>query len=445
MIEPDAQRESKRPPFAWLVDWWRREWRRTAVILLALAAVLLVVRGIANLVIGHQLNEEVSRLERLYGRLDPGTLAPAQVPAAENRARVVRAAASLLVVGPAESATLTRLNQRYVPSPPVEDLRGVVEQNQLALQVAEQIRRRPKSNWEIDYAHDTNLPRLLDIRNLGILLAVSCRVDLETGRVDRAAEAALAGFAEAASLRQEPILIIQLIRIAIAREQLRCARDLLARGEPAAATLTDLAAALAENRTPEAMHAAFIRELKHANNVFGQMERGEPVNDTGVMTASPAWAGPVSWLVRPLIRYGHLRQLGNGARVIEMESAPPSARSAAIADAVRVAGKGRWWQLGRRFDSLFTPGLMRAADAGYENLSEVNAAQLAVALRRFRLDRGAYPGALTDLVPQYLAQVPADPFTGRSPEYLRRDAGFELRVHGAPETGSDLLEWKIPR
>ena len=53
-----------------------------------------------------------------------------------------------------------------------------------------------------------------------------------------------------------------------------------------------------------------------------------------------------------------------------------------------------------------------------------------MALRRFRLDRGAYPDDLSALVPGYLASVPIDPFTGRAPVYARKGAGFELHAEG---------------
>ena len=477
MSEPDPTRRSKVPfawlvawvreqwrrhhPFVWLLDWWRREWRRTAVILLALAAVLLVVRGVANVWIGHQLNEEVSRLEKLYGRLDMASLAPPYVPPAENRARVVRAAASLLVVGHTEMGTLVRrFTARPTPGfPPLttEELRRVVDLNQLALQVAERARRRARSDWEIDYANDEgNFRGLLDVRNLGIVLAMSCRADIDAGRADAAGGAALAGLAEAASLRQEPNLLIQLIRISVASEQFRCVRDLLGRGEPSAPLLSDLAAALAENPTPDGMHLAYVGELKHVNHLFGQMERGN-VGDYVGITPGPRWAGPVGWVGRPLIRQGHLRALRTIAGIAETQSVPPFARRASDAAPLPRSQRAtpRWWdaivkylrrlQFARRFDEMFTAGLERTGQGGYEYLSELNAAQLAVALRRFRLDRGTYPDALADLAPQYLARVPADPFTGRPPEYVRQGAGFELRAHGAPGTTSDLLEWKIPR
>jgi hypothetical protein len=84
----------------------------------------------------------------------------------------------------------------------------------------------------------------------------------------------------------------------------------------------------------------------------------------------------------------------------------------------------------RRWDSTPTAGLVGAIESGDLFASELNAAELAVALRRFRLDRGAYPDELSALAPEYLASVPIDPFTGRPPVYTRKGAGFELHAEG---------------
>jgi hypothetical protein len=444
-------------PFAWLIEWWRRRWRRIAVVLLILVAVLLVVRAALDVWVGHRLNDEVARLEKIYGRLDPATLAPPRIPRAENRARVMRAAASLLVVETKQLGTLNWFANpsRQPSSQLMENLGRLLEENQLAVQVAEQGRRRPKSDWEIDYGHDeANLPRVPDVRTLGSVLAASCRVDVEAGRGDQAAEAALAGLAEAGSFREEPVTIIQLIRIAVASEQFKCLRHLLGRGEPSAALLSEVASALAENRTPDPARTAFLGELKQFNYVFTEMEQGRAGNYVGI-TASPAWAAIIGWAGRPLIRYGRLRFLWGMARIIELHAVAPFARKpsdVAQWPKTREERRPSWWQFVQRFHATFEVASRFAGidQSGYEYQSQLNAAEVAVALRRFRLDRGKYPDALADLAPQYLAQVPIDPFTGHPPDYARKGAGFELRAHRARPittgtTDERLFEWKIPR
>jgi hypothetical protein len=196
--------------------------------------------------------------------------------------------------------------------------------------------------------------------------------------------------------------------------------------------------------------------LKHANHALWKIEQGLEANYFGAgyfgAGPSPAWAarsGPVVWLCRPLIRYARLRYLRGMERLIDQESVPPFARPRP-ANIVSQDQSPKWWQFARRFDSTFLSGLTRAAESGYEYVSILNAAELAVALRRFRLDQGQYPASLDALAPQYVARLPIDPFTGRPPEYIRQGAGFELRAHRARPimsgtTDERLFEWKIPR
>jgi hypothetical protein len=96
---------------------------------------------------------------------------------------------------------------------------------------------------------------------------------------------------------------------------------------------------------------------------------------------------------------------------------------------------------------MFSAGLGRAIESGDEFISQLNAAELAVALRRFRLDRGAYPDDLSALAPEYLANVPIDPFTGRPPVYTRKGAGFELHAEGPKgRTPRPLgLDWVVTK
>lgn len=86
---------------------------------------------------------------------------------------------------------------------------------------------------------------------------------------------------------------------------------------------------------------------------------------------------------------------------------------------------------------------------------------LLVALHRYHADHGAYPASLDQLVPAYLAAVPADPYSGRAFAYrtpapgadphqrpfllysvgpdLRDDGGEGIRANAAFSQGADLV------
>jgi hypothetical protein len=96
---------------------------------------------------------------------------------------------------------------------------------------------------------------------------------------------------------------------------------------------------------------------------------------------------------------------------------------------------------------LSTSGLERAIETGDLFMSALGATELGVALRRYRLDHGAYPDDLSAVVPAYLPDVPIDPFTGQPPVYLRQGDGFTLRAEGgrADRATSPALNWAVVR
>lgn len=61
--------------------------------------------------------------------------------------------------------------------------------------------------------------------------------------------------------------------------------------------------------------------------------------------------------------------------------------------------------------------------------------QAALAAERYRLDTGAFPASLNDLVPIYLAQVPTDPFDGQPLRLATTDEGITIYA-----IGQDMLD-----
>jgi hypothetical protein len=62
-------------------------------------------------------------------------------------------------------------------------------------------------------------------------------------------------------------------------------------------------------------------------------------------------------------------------------------------------------------------------------------AQLAIALRLFRIKNGHYPAALSELVPEFLNKLPIDPFSGK--DFIYRVEGNGFIVYSVGFTGVD--------
>jgi hypothetical protein len=282
----------------------------------------------------------------------------------------------------------------------------------------------------------------MELRTLSNAICVSSLIDLEEGRSDGAAQAIGTGLAVASTLRQEPSLISQLIRIALATVQVQALQQLIVKAEPSKAALQDVARWLAQNRTPDPIQVGLLADLKRVHAMMTRLERGQVEYLPGVTGDPPSWfASPLASLGRSLIRLAHVRYLQQMGALLDLQAGPrPRPEFASVVTPSR-------WSWVRRWDSVFTEGLVRAIESGDLVVSELNAAELAVALRRFRLDRGTYPDELSPLAPEYLAGVPIDPFTGRPPVYTRKGAGFELHAGGpkAPRSRLPGLDWIVPK
>jgi hypothetical protein len=443
---------------------WRRNWRRAAVLLVALVVLIVATRTISGWWIGRQLGEEVARLEKSYGGLNVRSINPPLVPEPKNRARVMRAAAELTVVDRTKgswvihgwSPMMDCLSGGDCPAPATGAMRQFVEQNRLAVYVATQGRTLPEATWELNYfrAVTTHMPR--NVFQLNMLLGSACRVELEDGHLDRAVEVALTGLAEASSMRNEWARLMQFDRMNAVHQQAGCVREMLQRAEPSAQALSDVAAALADSRWPDPTRMGLIGELKIANVWFIELERGRAVEYP--WATSLGSAGPINWLLRPIVaqrRLGDLRALD---RFIQLQALAPYQRDAAHtlpAPSPEEQRKAREWGLTRSAvlkvlrTTFVTQWLPNEIDIGWEFHSVLNAAETSVALRRYRLDVGSYPDALPQLVPKYLPWVPIDPFTGRPLEYAKHGAGFELHAQRAKDPtrgyGQALFDWRIPR
>ena len=425
--------------------------RRVVVYILVILGILLL-RLVLDVWAGARLKSVAGRLAPAYGgRLDAASLAPPAAAPGENRARIAAAAASLtdLQKEPLRREQLTQALMGAVPADAslrLAILRRVADENRLALHVLDEIESRPKTNWEVEYAdgHRVRLPSLRAIRELGNVNVAAGRVALADGNADEAARRARLGLALAGSLGQEPNLLIQLIHIAAGTEQLRLVRDALAGGEPSAQALDALAARLDTEGVQDPAVTGLVGELKVIDGVLGSMEGGavpwEPQGDRG-----GCGSRALAWCLRPAVRVAHARTLNDLDLLIQYARLPPFERERRKLRLPSDGPQPWWW---RKLSPMLLVGLSRAVRSGDEYRASTMLASTAVALRRYRLERGSYPEGLTEVAPFFLPQVPVDPFTGRAPDYTRSGVGFELRVSAPSDTQvriTDLLKWNVPR
>jgi hypothetical protein len=73
---------------------------------------------------------------------------------------------------------------------------------------------------------------------------------------------------------------------------------------------------------------------------------------------------------------------------------------------------------------MFVPGMGGCAETGLRHSAQRRAVRTALAIERYRLKSGSLPVSLDVLVPDYLAAVPPDPFTGQPLKYRQSAKGY---------------------
>jgi hypothetical protein len=439
--------------------------RRWLVLVLMSLLVLFLIRMGFDIWTGHRANAEVARIEQQYGSLDEHIGNLPSVPSEDNRARAVRAAAALTVSRTGAGTTEADFRRAFgplmsskVPTPIPANLKAFAQANQAALRVADEVPLRTRSNWDADYSGGFHTPPWMDVRLLGNIIYVQARIDLDSGRPDDAAKEIVTGLAVSASLRQEPDLIAQLIRCAMGIEQYEAVQRLLVEAEPSKASLEALSKWLSENRDPSPIRVGLFSELKHFNAALTRVENGDfgssamagsAMGDQALarghgVFASSFWLPPVARLLRPVIRMARVGYLEEARELLDEEAGP---RTLPLAGA---SPKPPPWAFLQRLTGVSIAGLRRAIETGDLYASELGATELAVALRRFRLDHGQYPGTLDALVPAYFAQLPIDRLTDKPPVYARQGTGFRLHAerpeHFSPGGGGTAaLDWSVSK
>jgi len=140
----------------------------------------------------------------------------------------------------------------------------------------------------------------------------------------------------------------------------------------------------------------------------------------------------LSYPFRPLFRWQQARMLHHELELIELSREPYYKVSSRLADVDE--------RLGSEFDGrslarAFVGVLTRTVTFQAEGRASLRTAQLGLALEAFRGQSGSYPDSLHALVPDILAELPVDPFSGKN--LLYRLSEKELVVYSVGKNGMD--------
>jgi hypothetical protein len=354
-----------------------------------------------------------------------------------------------------------------------EQIEKALEPYQPAFRSLEQILTRPVLDFPLDYNRGFGilLPHIANLKNAVQRLSAAAECDLHHGNTEAAALKIRVALALSQGLEREPLLISQLVRIALAAIVVPHTWALLQANDVTEAQLAALqsdwhklnflqsaeAAVVMERAMSEATLEKMRRDRDEYRAVVNQWGGGSPMPSTPPSFAQItqtafresglrsqeirwrfAWSYPDEWrlLHGTQIVIETFRRVRAGAPFRKMlEEQQMRFRSLVIPTD---GDTSRFGNNNIDMRSLFSQNLWALTNlpGKVENVAVSREVVLtAIALKRYHLRHHAYPPNLAALVPEFLPAMPLDLIDAAPLRYRRQEASFLLYSVG--EDGND--------
>ncbi len=385
-----------------------------------------------------------AEMRRIVDRGEPlwfADLAPEPPDPNENGTGIFLSAVAKLVP---QSQAFYELVAGEKPTPPGKNdfFEIALDQNRPALELMRQAVRRPFFRLPLDYRTtqpiSIQLEPIQQAREFSHLLKAETLQAIGEGDNDRAVAAIVDGLLLSEMLRDEPLLITQLVRIAIAGVAIESLATLLAHVDltPEQFAAIDEQLALMESRfrLAHAILGERAMALTTMHNLGDNLDLGDLASgrggggaDPGMRVLNSAPAKPYrmndeAFMLRIMSRYlDHIDQPGpegkQGLQQIESEI---------------FAAKVSFRHI---LTCLLAPAVLQCREAGLRHRQRLANARLALRVARYRAKHGKFPGTLNAVADEKLSTVPPDVWSGKPLVFRVLADGFTIYPVG--ENGVD--------
>ncbi|UCG48607.1 MAG: hypothetical protein JSU94_02300 [Phycisphaerales bacterium] len=392
-------------------------------------------------------------------------LARAGRPENLNAAPFYQKAVELVVAGTGEQTKLARNGwPADYSSKERASLKGWVQSNSQALAELERAAQRPyywcERSSEDGSAMGIRIDELAGFRQLSFALVGRARLAVAEGNVDQAVKDVLTCYRFGSHVGGAPMLIEQLVGIAITTLALNAAFDVIDRTEPGPGVLENVQRQIEKLSTDEPrvcdMRAERLGMLDAIQRVFSDDGEG----DGRIHVESAKALGMSEQDIESC------RKLGRHKTTEAVEKWFEYADS--VAKKTPWQWKNEKTEVDEEFARMTEETLLSGQWSALTRLTEINARCRAhrdglittLAVLRYRADKGELPGKLEELVPAgYLSAVPDDPFSDGKLVYKRIGQDFTLYsfgedydddgatrpIRGFVDKGGDQVFWPVKR
>jgi hypothetical protein len=329
------------------------------------------------------------------------------------------------------------------PETPAKDVLFALGKFDPQLEELRQASLRPYAYVPIHYedgiyvAATTQYPYFAVIKRCAQILQLRSVAELADGQNSNALEDVKLLLRLNGSLRSSPLLISQLVHMAIVSIWLQPVWEGLAEHRWTDEQLVTLDTELAKEDFLADYEFAMRGERTCAISTFEDMRRTGEIatqgEDGNTMTVKVAWM-PNAYFYQNELAFARLYQ-ERLFPLVDTNSRTISPEVWCQVDAAVQADRKHFFPPYTIMARMTVPALDAAVKKFAIAQSSVDLARVACALERYHLAHGQYPDSLDDLAPQFIAQVPHDIINGQPLHYhLKSDGTFFLYSVGWNET-----------
>ena len=237
-----------------------------------------------------------------------------------------------------------------------------------------------------------------------------------------AAAKAIEAILSLANALDAPLLICQLLRTLVIQQAMQTMADCLSLHALSQTQIASLEARIVHRPINERYRRALIVERCPTLDAFtASREDKDQETETDVDNSAPVPSTALNSLRKFLGLHDRymLAYLTFTQDNIEATALPHPEVTARLQE-IEAASRNKSGMMARRYFPRFQRMHQRQAQTEVEWLCAVTA----LAVERYRLEKGGLPGTLRELVPDFLKSVPQDPFDGQHLRFRRRDSGY---------------------
>ncbi len=318
----------------------------------------------------------------------------------------------------------------------IQSLRAQLREAGPALAIARKLTGMPRGRYEIKWSKgwlDSLPPHLDDVRKVRYVLATDAMLRLQEEDFDEALADCQAILNLARSLGDEPSVFSQLTRSACDAAVFRTIERTLAQGEPSAWGLVAIQKALEEEAEEPLFLFATRGERAGMDGMMEAFQRGE-IKPSDIVAAFglrvDAGFGSVLELLWTTTAVKSLRAalLRVTTQMVEIAKLPPEQqqdRCKLLLDDIEKQ---------RQFVRMLSLSADKVSVGFLRRQAELRCGPVALAAERFRRTHDRWPESLKELVPEYIKEIPKDPFDGAPLRYRRLDEGVVIYSVGVDKT-----------